>query len=295
MVKEFEDASFNGKVGVIQKPIKTSFGYHIILVTDVSTNKYVVEKIYNAVKESAATRDAKFTAANDFAYLAGNNGFEKEAGLMNYNIQETGSFTINSKSIPGLGANKRLIDFAFENSLNSVSEAYKMPTGYIVTQVSEVIAAGVEDFEKAKPKARQLLVIETQFEKSRELAVEDMKKANNDLNNIKNIDPKVQVGNTGRFNSATSIPTIGKDNAFIFRALQMKVGETSEPVKGLRGYYIIHLTEKTPFDSTAFEAQASTIRSNIYQEKKTSALNNWITEIKEQADIVDKRYMFYGY
>jgi parvulin-like peptidyl-prolyl isomerase len=88
---------------------------------------------------------------------------------------------------------------------------------------------------------------------------------------------------------------IGKDNAFIFTALQMKVGETSEPVKGLRGYYIIHLTEKTPFDSTAFEAQASTIRNNIYQEKRTSALNNWVTEIKEQADIVDKRYMFYGY
>ena len=295
MVKEFEDASFNGKVGVIQKPVKTSFGYHIIVVTDVSTNKYVVEKIFNSVKESAATRDAKFTAANDFAYLAGNNGFEKEADLMDYQIQETGSFTVKSKSIPGLGTNKRLIDFAFENSLNTVSEVHKMPTGYIVAQVSEVIAAGVEDFETAKPKARQLLVIEKQFEKSRELAVEDLKKAGNELNRLKEIDPKVQVGNTGRFNSTTSIPTIGKDNAFIFTALQMKIGETSEPVKGLRGYYVIQLTSKTPFDSTAFEAQAPTIRSNLYQEKKTSALNNWVTEIKEQADIVDRRYMFYGY
>jgi len=295
MVKEFEEASFNGKVGEIQKPVKTSFGYHIILVTDVSTNKYVVEKIFNAVKESAATRDAKFTAANDFAYLAENNGFDKEAELANYTVQETGSFTVKSKSIPGLGTNKRLIDFAFENSLNTVSEAFKMPTGYIVAQISEVIAAGVEDFEKAKPKARQLLVIEKQFEKSRELAVEDMKKAGNDLNKLKELDSRVQVGNTGKFNSTASIPTIGKDNAFIFTALQMKVGETSEPVKGLRGYYIIHLTEKTPFDSTAFEAQASTIRNSIYQEKRTSALNNWVTEIKEQADIVDKRYMFYGY
>ena len=34
MVKEFNDAVFNGPVGVIQGPVKTQFGYHLILVTD---------------------------------------------------------------------------------------------------------------------------------------------------------------------------------------------------------------------------------------------------------------------
>ena len=115
MVKEFDEAFFTGKVGEIQKPVKTSFGYHIILVTDVSTSKYIVERILNAVNESATTRDEKFNAANDFAYLAQNNDFEKEAELMNYTIQESGNFNLKSASIPGIGANKRLINFAFEN------------------------------------------------------------------------------------------------------------------------------------------------------------------------------------
>ena len=70
MVKEFDEACFSGKVGEIQKPIKTSFGYHIILVTDVSTSKYIVEKILNAVQESATTRDAKFNAAMIFISCA---------------------------------------------------------------------------------------------------------------------------------------------------------------------------------------------------------------------------------
>ena len=33
MVKEFEDASFNGNVGEVTGPVKTQFGYHLIWVT----------------------------------------------------------------------------------------------------------------------------------------------------------------------------------------------------------------------------------------------------------------------
>jgi parvulin-like peptidyl-prolyl isomerase len=295
MVKEFEDACFSGKVGEVQKPVKTSFGYHIILVTDQSSNKYVVEKILNAVQESATTRDAKFTAANDFSYLAQKNGFEKEAELMGYNIQESGNFAEKSASIPGLGANKRLMNFAFENSLNSVSEVHKMPNGYVVAAISEVIADGLEKFEENQPKIRQLLVVEKQYEKARQFALDVMKKAGNDLNKVAQIDSRVQVGNTGKFNSASSIPLIGKDNAFIYTSLAMNVGKTSEPVKGLRGYFVIRLTEKTPFDSTAFQAQSTVLKNNLIQEKKSSALNTWLFEIKENAEIVDNRYMFYGY
>ena len=35
MVKEFEEACFNGKKGQIMGPVKTQFGYHIIKIDDV--------------------------------------------------------------------------------------------------------------------------------------------------------------------------------------------------------------------------------------------------------------------
>jgi hypothetical protein len=122
-----------------------------------------------------------------------------------------------------------------------------------------------------------------------------MKKAGNDLNKINQIDSRIQVGTTGRFNSTASIPTIGKDNALIFTALSMKPGELSEPIKGLRGYYMIKLTDKTQFDSTAYQAQAGMLRNGLIQEKKSASLNAWLSQIKEQAEIVDNRYLFYGY
>ena len=34
MVKEFEDASFDGEVGSVSNPVKTQFGWHLIKVVD---------------------------------------------------------------------------------------------------------------------------------------------------------------------------------------------------------------------------------------------------------------------
>ena len=295
MIKEFEEAVFNGKIGEIQKPVKTSFGYHIILVTNRSNKKYIVEKIVNPIKQSATTRDERYTAAGDLSYLADKNGYEKEAGLMNYNDQESGYFTEDSKSIPGIGVNERLVKWSFENGLNSVSDVYKVAQGYLVATISEVVDGGIKPFDEVKDQQKPNAVRVKKQEKARLLADELRSKLNNDLRKITELDSRFTVKNTGRFNSETNIPGVGKNFAFIQSAIYAEPNVILEPVKAGTGYFLIKVISKSPFDSTAYSMQSSTIRNNIIQQKKNTVVSQWLTALKEKSEIVDNRHLFYGY
>ncbi len=100
MVKEFETASFNGKIGKIQRPIKTQFGYHIIKVTGRTNKEYILEKIVNEIRASATTLDRAYNNAGDFSYIADKNGFESEAKVMGYEVLETTSFIEETRMVP---------------------------------------------------------------------------------------------------------------------------------------------------------------------------------------------------
>ena len=49
MVPEFEEAAFASEIGVVTEPVKTQFGYHLILVEDKSEAK---EKTFEETKDS---------------------------------------------------------------------------------------------------------------------------------------------------------------------------------------------------------------------------------------------------
>ncbi len=294
MVKEFEDAVFNGKVGEVQKPIKTNYGYHIIKVTDRTDKKYIVEKIVNQVKQSASTKDKNLNAANDFSYLAKKNEFEQEADLMKYKVQETPLFSENSVSIPSIGTNDRLLKFAFSNSVNTISDPFKISGGYVVVKIIESTSEGFRPFEELKQQLKPIVLREKKFEKLKSIADDLYKKINGDLNKVSSINPKVTVQQTGNFTPAGSIPNIGRDYSFINAAMTLNLNKVSEPIKGVRGYYLIKVTQRTPFNLNEYNAKSAEIRNMLLQERRNAFLSQWITDIKKSADIVDNRYKFFG-
>ena len=73
-----------------------------------------------------------------------------------------------------------------------------------------------------------------------------------------------------------------------------QLNKISDPVKGNIGYYLIKIIYRTPFDSSSYAVQKNSIRDNLLRQKKSSFFNDWIAELRKNADITDKRYMFYN-
>lgn len=294
MVKPFENVVFKGRINQVLKPVKTNFGYHIIKVTGKSNRLYVVEKIFSEIKASATTKDEIKNKAGDYSYLANKNGFENEAKLANYKIQETSSFSKGKFGIPGLGANKRLMDFAFENDLNSISDVFSLTNGFVVVQISEIKSSSIQSFEQVKATVSQLLKTKHKVKLAKQKALDIKSKINGDLSKVVNYDKNAFVSTLNDITHNSSIPGIGKDYAFIEGALNAKVNEITDPLNGRRGIYLLKVLSRTPFDSSAFAIQKNTIRDNILNKKKRTFINDWIAIMKEKADIVDNRYFFYG-
>lgn len=294
MVKEFEDAVFNGQVGQVQKPVKTSYGYHVIKVTGKSSSNFVVESIVNSIKASGSTIDNAFNSAKDFAYVADKNGFDSEAKLMKHRVQETPAFTEDAMGIPGIGGNKELVKFAFENDLNDVSEVYKVPAGYIVAKVSEVVNAGFRKYEDLKGQLRPAVIREKKFEKAKVIAEQISSQAKGQpLAAAAANRQYVKYDTTGFFSAAQSIPGIGRDYVFADKAMDAKVNSMTGPVKGQRGYYVLRVISRHGFDKSQYAIQRNSVRDNLLQEKKNTFYNQWITQLKNNADIEDNRRAFY--
>ncbi len=295
MIPAFEKAAFGGKIGEILKPVKTNYGYHIIKVTGRSDNRYVIEKIVDPVTESAATKDARYQSASDFSYLAQKNDFEGEAKLEKLTVKESTPFIEDATTITEVGTNKRLVDFAFNNDIGAVSDVFKVQKGYVVAQVSQITKAGVLSFDDVKNRIKPVVIREKKFEEAKKVAEKIKSSINGDLDKATQIDPKAVVDTTGSFLAgATSIPKIYRDYAFLGEALKLDMTKISDPVKGIRGYYLMKILSRTKFDSSAYAAQRSIILNQLLTQKRNSFFQEWLSAIKKHADIVDNRYKFYN-
>ncbi|MDP4116395.1 MAG: peptidylprolyl isomerase [Bacteroidota bacterium] len=298
MVPEFENAVFSGSVGQVLKPIKTQFGYHIIKVLAKTTDKkFVVERIISPVKASLNTRDNAQNNAKDFGYVAANKGgLEAEAKIMNYSVHQSASFLKDAQYIPGLGVNKRLIEWAFDNKVGKVNEEpFRVQGGYAIIKVNEVVNDGIEPFEKVKDQIKPFVLKAKKMEKAILIANDVKSKINGNLKNAPMVNNKVAYDTTGQFTLAgQNIPKIGRDFVVMDNIKKLSLNSISEPIKGLRGYYIIRMIGRTNFDKNQYDAQRQSLIGGTYQQKMQMFFQEWIKALKKNADIVDKRYMFFG-
>ena len=293
-VKPFEQAAFAAKVGEIVGPVRSQFGWHIIKVTGKDNRELRIATLTMKVKMSTQSSDAATQRAQDYAYLAKEEGFEKAAEVSSYVVKETPEF-VKSSVIPGLGVNDAAMNFAFTKKLDALSEPIAVTGGLAVFKISGVREEGVRPFDEVKSILRSQVLREKKMQKLKE-QVDSFYKTlgpSTDFSAIAHTLPGALVQRTGSFKAIDSPQGVGRDYAFIGQAISLKPGELSKPFEGTRGYYVMKLLSKTAFDSTQFAGEKSTLRDQILQEKRNRMFSDWITALRDKATIDDQRDKFF--
>lgn len=293
-VAPFERAAFGARVGDVVGPVRTQFGWHLIKVTGRDNRELKVIQLSMKVKASPRSIDLAYQLADDFAVLAEDEGFEKSAELSSYEVRETPEFT-KGGFIPGLGMNDAVMNFAFSGRLNTVSTPMTVAGGVGVFKISAIREEGVRPLEDVKGIVRSQVIRKKKMEqlKERVLSFHATLSPASDLLAAAQSLQNVNAQKTGPFKAGETPLGVGRDFTFIGTALALNPGDLSKPFEGARGYYIMKMTSKSPFDSLKFSNERTTMRDQIMQEKQNRVFSEWLTALREKADIEDYRDRFF--
>ncbi len=293
MVPAFEEAAFGAQTGEIVGPVESQFGIHIIKVNDRTNRQVKFATIHLPVEVTSFTRNEIFDEASDFAYVADRRNFEEEADFFDVEVQETGLFSENGV-IPGVGRSEHVMRFAFENSTGTVSNVLEISDGYGVFLITDSRRESVKPLDEVRSEIRAELA----REKRREMARERVKEIRDQLEGkslaeITGIDPSFQVREADDIGINSNIPDVGRDNKFVGAAFGLDEGVVSQPIEGARNFYLIEVTGRTEFDEEQYAEQRDELKVEILQSKRQQFFSQWLERLREEAEIVDNRYMFF--
>lgn len=293
-VAPFERAAFGAKVGDVVGPVRTQFGWHLIKLTGRDSRELKVVQLSMKVKASPRSVDLAYQRADDFSVLAADEGFEKSAELSAYEVRETPEFT-KGGFIPGLGVNDAVMNFAFTGNLNANSTPMTVAGGVAVFKVSSIREEGIRPLEDVKGIVRSQVVRKKKMDQLRERVntfYATLTPSTNLLPAAQSLQ-NVNAQKSGPFKAGEAPLGVGRDYAFIGTALALNPGDLSRPFEGARGHYIVKLTSKTPFDTLKFSNDRNTLRDQLLQEKQNRLFSEWLTALREKAEIEDYRDRFF--
>jgi len=294
MVPAFEKAAYAARPGDIVGPVRSPFGLHIIKVHARDSRELKIAHIDLKIETSSQTKNDLYDRARDFAYNARESEFDKEAQQLGFEIRET---QVQEKStvVPGVGMLPSAVRWAFDESVGSVSEPYSVPSGSVVLCVAEIKDAGVRPFDEVKDRARPLALLQKKIERVKAMAADLRQKlgSGDSLTKVTTLNPAIRVEAIPPFTLGSSVPGVGRDPFFFGAVSGLQPGQISQPVQNQRGAFLVQVLTVSTFDSTAFAGQREMLKSRLLQEKRNRFLSDWLTKLKEKADIEDDRDLFF--
>lgn len=296
MVSEFTNFSFDKPVGTIGT-VKTNYGIHIIEVLAHKTSKF--PKLVNIVRNTKVSREttdhAKSIASNyifDIDDEFGDLPIDKREAIFDtiakkngLQVKKTSTLDNNPRVSDGFSdaAKRGILQLVYDENAKvgdiSPSPIHDNDT-YIVGFISEIVTDGLPNLVDVKDR----MTAELRKEEQAQYLIDKMV-GKTDLQKLAN-DIGAQLETEGLTFSVSNV-AVGREPQIIGAAFSgLKDGETTVPIKGTNGVFVLKVDQTTPAPETT---DYSSEKEQLETQNKSTLKNQYSQALVKSANIYDNR------
>jgi parvulin-like peptidyl-prolyl isomerase len=300
MVPQFDSVAFSQTLGEVSLPVRTQFGYHLILVEKRETKdgkiQAKVRHLLRKITPSSETMDKLNAQADTLHKVISADGMKaliKNGGL--FSVDSTGLFKKGDPA-PKTGFLSGLSSFAFNHEVDDVSDIFENEDGYFIFQVKQLLKKGLQPLPIVKDKILLVLQDSLRLQKAEKRFIEDVGKMadKSDVASLSKIDPIITTGKTDSVNRAQYIPQVGMDNPAVAAAFALNDGKVSDIVRTKDALFVVKPLWHKKIETIPWNgAEIMGLNRKMESESVQKMYYDWYLDAKSRANIVDNVNQFY--
>jgi hypothetical protein len=271
--------------------VKTSFGYHVIEVSDRwGADSASARHILLPVQRTDESEIAILTLADSLEDMG--EAMSLEAAAANLGLEATtADITTTFPFLTGAGQIGEGADWAFEEALpGDVSPVFENSQAFYTLELLSSDPGGILPLEEASVAIEATLLFDRKLERALADAqqVASRAQAGEPLPNVA-AELGLEIRSAGPFSRTDFVPGVGRQNAAVGAAFALAPGSVSDAVATPANVFVIEVLSRTEADEGAWLDQKSLQRQAAIGVLQQQRLAEWIEALRAAATIVDRR------
>ncbi len=291
MVGPFEDAAFSLPINTLSQPVKTGFGYHLIEVLSRTADSVNARHILIPFELAGAHRDLVDAQADSLERLGAERldpaALDTVARALRLPIGQTGPVQEGSRVLLGPFVVPDAAVWAMRAEPGETSPVIEGETAFYVFRLDSLIEAGTPALEQIRGVVERQAREQKKNEKARELAkvLVQRVKAGSSL-----ADASKAMGLSYReFPPFARVSPPLSNAKLVGGIFGLSDGQTSDVIETDEGLYVVHMIQRLPADTTAFEASKDQLLAEAVQGLRQERIRQYLSSLRASAKVVDRR------